>query len=383
MARGLSAQSVEIVFTYLSWRIIIKSDQPRYLNLFSQLYSRALNDQSRPSQTITFQVWTKNDNPFGFPVLVAGDELYRLGKTPLQSGPLHDLVIGHVQRHLTSHFLIHAGAVSRDDLGILLVGDAFYGKSTLVLELIQRGYRFLSDDTAAIGRADGHIYPSPRGINARPASAGHLDMRLPGKAHETLGNHLFDIEELFPGQMGSAVPIGAVCILGDAAMMPQTPGTSPTHLVHIWVESATPDFLDDLGHLQGTANLVTRCRKDDVHITLTAGDMIGIADRVRALCSRHGVRLLGISTNMGHHPDFSNPPSLTPIPVSQAAIYMMQRFRGGRETLLRTTPGGKPTQLFAELAGLIGGAVCYVLSVGPLRQTADLIDAIPLPSRNA
>lgn len=368
----------EFTFAFFDWNAAIRSDDPRYLNLFSRLYPRAIAAPLLPSRSLLFQVLTKSDNLFGAAVFIAGHDVYPLPISPPRLDYIHSLVIETLQQRVSSHFLIHAGVVSRGGKGILLVGDAHYGKSTLSLELTRRGYCFLSDEMAAIGRADGLVHPFPRCLSVRPASADQLEFSLPGKIDESFGNHLFDIEELFPGRMGRAAPIGAVVILSDGGMMPQTPGTSSTHLAHIWVEGPTPAFLADLGRGKGIANLVVRERGDHALITLTTGDMAGISDRARALCLEHRVVLLGLSTRMGHRPDFSRPPALAAIPPSQAALYMLQRFRGGREALLKSTPDGRPAHLFAELAALISAAACYTLSVGPLAQTADLIDAIAL-----
>jgi hypothetical protein len=367
-----------IYLSFLGLRVAVQSDNPLYLGLFSRLYPRAFTATPHPARPLTFQILTESDNLFGAPVFIAGDEVYRLPVSPPRMDYIHSLVLEHVQQRVAGHFLIHAGVVSRGGRGILLVGDAYYGKSTLALDLTRRGYCFLSDEMAAIGRADGLVHPFPRCLSVRPASADHLEFKLPGEIDESFGNHLFDIEELFPGRMGSAVPIGAVVILSDAEMMPQTPGTSSTRLVHIWVNGTTPAFFRDLRRGKDIANLVVRERGDHTLITLTTGDTTGIADRVRALCAGHHVHLLGISTLMGHRPDFSRPPALAAIRPSQAAIYMLQRFRGGREALLQTTPDGRPARLFAELVELISGAACYTLSVGPLQQMADLVDTIAL-----
>lgn len=368
-----------ITLSFFGWDVAILCDDPRYLSLFLRLYPRAATTaKSRPSNSLAFQILTGNHNLFGAPVVVIGDDVHPLLISPPRLDYIHSLVLETLQRRLASHFLIHAGVVSRGGKGILLVGDAFYGKSTLSLELTRRGYCFLSDEMAAIGRDDGLVHPFPRCLSVRPASAEHLEFDLPGEIDESFGNHLFDIEELFPGRMGNAVPIGAVCILSDAGMMPQTPGTSSTRLVYIWVESPTPAFLADLGRGKDIANLVVRDRGDHTMITLTTGNRIAIAERARALCAQHRVLLLGISTHMGHRPDFGRPPALEAISPSQAAIYVLQRFRGGHEALLKATPDGRPAHLFAELVELISGAACYTLSVGSLVQAADLIDAIPL-----
>lgn len=376
---GALVRLAEITLSFFDLRVLIQSDRPRYVDLFARLYPRSvITITASPVSAANFQILTSFANRLGSPVFIAGDEVYPLQTSPPRLDNIHAIILDQIQRSVASHFLIHAGVASRDEKGILLVGDAYYGKSTLSLELTRRGYRFLSDELAAIGRNDGLVHPFPRCLSVRPASADQLEFDLPGEIDESFGNHLFDIEDLFPGQMGGAVPIGAVCILGDAAMMPQTPGTSSTRLVHIWVDEPTPAFLTDLGSGKDIANLVVRERDDHTLITLTTGELDGIANQVRALCAEHQINLLGVSTRMGHRPDFSRPPVLEAIQPSQAAIYMLQRFRGGRETLLQSTPTGHPVHLFAELVELISDAACFTLSVGPLHQTADLIDEIVL-----
>lgn len=364
----------EITLFILDKQVTIRSDDSRYLDLFARLYPRAVITSPPAGDCIlTIQILTALDNFFGFSALVLDDEVYPAN---LRLDNAHALVLQAIQQRVTGYFLIHAGVVSRGGRGILLVGDPHYGKSTLALELTRRGYCFLSDEMAAIGRSDGWVHPFPRCLSVRPTSAEQLDFTLPNEIDETFGNHLFDIEELFPGRMGGPGPIEAICILSDPRTMPDTPGTSATRLLHLWVERSTSAFLSGLRGLKGVANLVSRERDDHVLISLTTSDPVGIAAAVRDLCANHEVRLLGVSSYLIHRPAFDTLPQLNPISPSQAAVYMLQRFMGGREALLKTTPGGRPTQLFAELTTLISQANCYTLSVGPLQQAADLIDTI-------
>ena len=55
----------------------------------------------------------------------------------------------------------YAGVVSYQGKGLLLVADAEHGKTTLTLELVKRGFAFLSDEVAALGRIDHRVHPFP------------------------------------------------------------------------------------------------------------------------------------------------------------------------------------------------------------------------------
>jgi hypothetical protein len=61
--------------------------------------------------------------------------------------------------------VLHAAALSRDSERVILAGESGIGKTTLTLELLERGWRYLSDDIVPVSR-DGAIqaFPKPIGI---------------------------------------------------------------------------------------------------------------------------------------------------------------------------------------------------------------------------
>ncbi len=375
--------TAEITLSFFNTRVAIRSDDPRHLDLFARLYPRFVSaSTNEPANALRFSVFSNFDNIFGVPALVMGDEVHPL-EEPIPLLKFHSYVMHEIQQRVDTHFLVHAGVVSRHEKGILLVGDANFGKSTLVLTLLKRGFTFLSDELAAISRVDGKVYPYPRYLGIRPETLKHLGLKIPNTTNDdfdsypfNIGKHLINVESLFPGRLGSPVPIRAICILSDPKIMPEAPGTSTLRLIHLWVGPYPAAFLSELTRLNGVSNLVTNNESDPALITLTATDKVGTMDQARSLCARHGVTLVGISDRMGHKPAFDVPPRLSAISHSQATRYLFQRFLGGREALLRATPTGRPAQLFAELMELIGGAACYTLSVGPLTRMTDLIDEI-------
>lgn len=62
-------------------------------------------------------------------------------------------------------FAAHASVVARHDRGVLLAGDSGMGKSTLAVELLNRGWTLVSDEVSALD-LDGH-----GGVIARPTFA--------------------------------------------------------------------------------------------------------------------------------------------------------------------------------------------------------------------
>ncbi len=63
-------------------------------------------------------------------------------------------------------YFFHAGAVSFGNQGIIITGNTFTGKTTLVKEFIKNGAEYYSDDCAVIDSA-GFLYPYPIPLGVR------------------------------------------------------------------------------------------------------------------------------------------------------------------------------------------------------------------------
>lgn len=65
---------------------------------------------------------------------------------------------------------LHAASLVRDGIGLVLPGGTKSGKTTLALELVERGWRFYSDDIAPIDKQTGMIRPFPKPLGIRDLS---------------------------------------------------------------------------------------------------------------------------------------------------------------------------------------------------------------------
>lgn len=190
--------------------VTIKSDSLEFVDLFTKMYSRFLKNEfpSLPASQIEFSLITYPGNIFGKPVLMCNDEIWPLNDPKLLDGFAYECILMSIITRIKSHFLIHAGVVSFDNHGVLIVADGGYGKTTLVLTLLKRGFKFLSDEMAALGRHDHLVYPFPRSLRVRKDTlslVGFPDNTIGGE--EWLDKLLLDIDQILPGSSGTKCPL--------------------------------------------------------------------------------------------------------------------------------------------------------------------------------
>ena len=77
------------------------------------------------------------------------------------------------------YLMLHAGALARGDLALLLPAMPGSGKSTLSAALAYRGWRFLSDEFGLIEPATGRIHPLPRAVPLKNRSIPVIRDYLP------------------------------------------------------------------------------------------------------------------------------------------------------------------------------------------------------------
>ncbi|MFI5101210.1 MAG: hypothetical protein ACHQE5_11980 [Actinomycetes bacterium] len=105
--------------------------------------------------------------------------------------PFHlaGLVVWHVNGSVVrvdrgQHLLLHASAAERDGVTVVLPAPMESGKTTTVAGLLRAGYRYVTDETVVLDRADLAITAFPKAL-ALDASAVRLlgGVRLPSYRH--------------------------------------------------------------------------------------------------------------------------------------------------------------------------------------------------------
>lgn len=276
----------------------------------------------------------------------------------LQAEELASLLVRHTLAQVCSHFLLHAGSLSWLGQGIGLAGDSGAGKTTLTLALQQRGFAFLSDETAALERESGILHPFPR----RPH-------RRPGVGFES--GPTGDPAEMPP--VGEAVPLRHLFLLDHSN--PQSPNRPAQRQIVVlcdWLDPALLPSLEESAGLYGVQ--ATTCLGLPAFAYASHLAALPFAE-IERLCTAHGCTVLDVVESPAPA-DFSRPPRLQKLSTSQAALVALGHLQNGyRSRLFRTVYGGQPTALYTGLAQALRHVQCYRLRPGNLEETVELICA--------
>ncbi len=100
---------------------------------------------------------------------------------------------------------VHGSLVSIDGMGVMIIGKSGIGKSEVVLELIQDGYRFISDDTINLMRVGSKFVGYPADI-----TKGFIEVR---------GIGLMDVANIYGSKIiADKSPVDLVIELVDASV---------------------------------------------------------------------------------------------------------------------------------------------------------------------
>ncbi len=109
-----------------------------------------------------YELILKIANKYGVPIV----------GTKLHVSELTSLLSNYISEEFAPSKDLHASLVEIDGIGVMIQGESGIGKSEAVLELIQSGYNFISDDTVKIKRIGNHFV----GL-ASPITEGFLEVR--------------------------------------------------------------------------------------------------------------------------------------------------------------------------------------------------------------
>jgi hypothetical protein len=337
-------------YRFFDAAFVLEGDTPDFLAEFDRTYGRFRSDAA--SGAPHYRLILAGD-----PHLVLDGETMRAASAEALRFYACSAILNAVLARVRSHYLLHAAALaSPAGGGVLLVGQAGLGKTTLTLALLARRYRFLSDDVAALGRADGLLHPFPRA----------LGLRLPGSAP----GHKQAVPVEDPA---GPVPPRCLFVLADPA--PDAPDRQPWYAV---VDRLPGGLLEGLRSLPAV-RAVEVARPEPypaLRLELQAAPD-GAERQVLAACRRHDVLLFDWVRGREAPPDFGREPRLEPLPASKAAHEMLHHLKGGPDSaLVRQEFGGSASRLYLALAGAAAGMACYRLAVGRLEPMLDLIENV-------
>jgi len=389
----------QAVYRFFDTEFVIRSDSSEIIARFDQVYGRFRVSGTVPRALVCHVL--AGDRPFGGPALVLDGKTHLINDPDILADYAHTSILNAALSQVRTHFLIHGAALSaacpehsrracpehsrracpehsrracpehsrRDGVGLLLAGHAGCGKTTLALELVRRGFRFLSDDIAAIACANHYICPFPRSLGLWPGTR-QLIPEAGGLPRRTAGKQLVDIEAIYPHRLGESCLLQYLVVLTSRRGEPERVGEA----LYVTVDRVSESLLAELSAIPEVGGVTVFEAQRLPVIKLLLSRRAVIEPAIEDVCVRHQVLIFDVAREGDHPPDFDASPHLESLPKAEATLELLRRLRGGmRSALLRHEFQGSATRLYLALSEVAAKTVCYRLLVGQLRDMADLI----------
>jgi hypothetical protein len=364
--------------------VVVHSDTLTVADVLDAVYERQRVAEPPPGEAAVL-VQVLSTTPMGA-VIGVGDRRVRVPDPTQLAHYAHLVLVNAAAAAADDRLVLHAGAVARDGRAAVVVGASGWGKTTLTMELVRRGWRLLTDDFAPI-TVDGLVEPFVRRVNLTERSVALLGLPDPsltpgaGSATPRLVGFdrapkwMVDIDSVFPDRVADPARLAAVYLLGPQ----REPGAKP--VPGRWLlrlDHLPPGFLGALGTIPGVL-AVARTELDGpptVAVDVTPGARV--VAPLDAACARFDVAVLWAGRGDAYRPSFAGEPAAAPLPISESVPELLAHALSlsGR----RFIAGTSPADAFLAMAHLqqalaVSGASVYRLTPGRLAATADLVEA--------
>lgn len=313
------------------------------------------------------------------PGIRVGDRSFRLipGLDPTLQ--LYQRFLSTLLDRVDSHAMLH-GAVLRapGGDGVLIAGPSGYGKTSLTLELLRRGWGFLSDDFAPLDLRRQTVAPYPRCVGIDPTSSAPIPDAFRRAAEKENAPRLFtkvliDVGDLLGERflVDRPVPLRHLLLLAGPG---SSTGDADPVRIEVGCDAGAADRLDAaISGIHGVTILERRSRGRLREWSLRADPTAAHRELAELL---EGDDVVFREKFWDDRPDFLASPSVSSLRRLEAAELLgrelLNRRRGSR---FLEVHHDDMTALLLELAGALRETHCARLTPGRLGDSADLVQS--------
>lgn len=363
-------------FCFLNVTVSVSTDTPLVLETFKGMYQRFLSaDIAVPD--ITCWIFAKNGNGSD-PYVIINKEKQTLFEGDLFISHAHMMFFKSVVEHITDYLLMHAGVVSKNGRGFILSGPSSFGKTTLILELVSRGYKFLSDEFCAADLSDFMIEPFPRSLGLRKNSPflSRMDsnrcMELKNIGRGT--KMLVQCDDIFKKSIGGKCRADTLIILKRSLAQESEGGRRHIDLA---LFSRNQALLEELLGQQGVELFDTFIESDYIVYRFSLDPEQKSVTSFKNVCKRYENEIFYQEQIQTENPDFDAEPVLKPIKKSDAALEMLKNLRNrSPDSMLFEKFCRKNTGLMLKVGEFVRDVNCYEMKIGRLEKMAEIIKHI-------
>ena len=340
------------------------SDHVDTLNLIDAMFGRfAMIDNKKEGEILRYEVLTKLGGQAG---IATKDYCYRVESPARLPSLAYGIISRNTLTRVRSHLLFHAAALSWCGKGVILAADSGCGKTTLTLALVRHGFKFLSDEVAALALKNGELVPYPRSLSVRVGTF-HVFQQWGWEwpSHEVV----FKSEDrkvihLSSGFWGENCQPHCLVIL-------QRPEQADERICEVTLDSLPERLWIELAAL----GIQSYSKNQKGFSVLKAKEVL--MNQIHEACERQGILVLDVAEQAVAPSYYEKTPQLHEISKLTAAITLLQYFLGNcRSVLIQKRFQGSAVGLIEPLVNILKPVKCYQLTPGRLDQTVEIIHAL-------
>jgi hypothetical protein len=348
-------------YKFFDQQIELRSDHADTLSLMDAMFRRLAVTDDNDSETHQYKVLTDVGGRAG---IITKDCCYLVDQQARLPSLAHGIILRNTLARIRSHLLFHAAALSYNGKGIMLAAESGCGKTTLTLALVRQGFKFLSDEAAALGLNNGKLTPYPRSLLVRVGTHRVFQQRgwdFPPhqtalKAHDRTAIHL------------SSALLGESC-QPHCLIIIRRPDDADKRLCKVTLDNLPARLWTDLLPIVIDKNWASNSQGFPV-FNAKAADV----NKIYEACEQLGVFVLDVEETAVAPSYYEKMPQLQEMSKLTAAITLLEYFLGGsRSVLVHDDHQGSVAGLIGPLVKILAPVKCYQLTPGRLEQIVEII----------
>ncbi len=264
-----------------------------------------------------------------------------------------------VMKHLKNYVLLHAGVASKPGQTVIIAGPSGMGKTTMIVELLKKGFRYFSDDICPVSLKTGLVHPFPRSL-----------WKVSGKTEDTSRQDCFirSHKESYPAtDFGFQIsdspekPVGLFYL---------TDGRQEDNSMRLLVKG-NDSIINRLRPLENVEiKRLENVACPEWSIIYPRGQ--GLTQKIENILDelRNSVDMVFRIDPIS--PDYDKEPELTKISTPEMAFKLIKQMQN-RDGFAERDADTKPGLRMMEICGLFEKVPCYVLKVGRLESMLNLV----------
>lgn len=363
-------------FNFFNVGLTLFADRNDSIGAFMQMYKNFICQQP-PAPCLVFYILSESRFHEG-PCLIQDNGFAALlpAGRPV-SGLAEQIIFTRIMPMISDYILIHAGVVAKADKGTVIIAPSGFGKTTLVLELLSRGYTFLSDEFCLIRKHDFYLEPFPRRVGIKENSpffslvdaqkAFYLDFE---------GKYFADPADLFPASRGQRCELKNIILLVESvAQQAGQPGRGC--YFDLMLLNHHQDLLDRLSLHPDVEMAYEAMTHGYPAYRFKAPDKKSLMAFYRDIWGRYEREILGVTIVEDKKPCFNRKPQIRHLPKFEASFriltHMINRSPGSS---FFNESAGKASSMLLTVGKLVEHVNCYTLEPGHVSEMGNIIDSL-------